>query len=109
MYKISSLKSCFIQWDFVFYHRITGHSIITRRGKKKEVYMNPSIILFPLMSPLTAGARFTHTHHAFIQKRRKEEKMFRSLRLTAQINCTYKTQITFFNLKMIGPGPSPGA
>lgn len=35
--------------------------------------------------------------------------MFRSLCLTAKINCTYKTQITFFNLKMIGPGPSPRA
>lgn len=35
--------------------------------------------------------------------------MFRSLSLTAKINCTYKIQITLFNLKMIGPGPSPGA
>lgn len=31
--------------------------------------------------------------------------MFRSLSLTAKINCTYKIQITLFNLKMIGPGP----
>ena len=39
----------------------------------------------------------------------KKEKMFQCLCLTDKINCTYKIQITLFNLKMIGPGPSPEA
>lgn len=39
----------------------------------------------------------------------KREKMFQCLCLTGKINCTYKIQITLFNLKMIGPGPSPRA
>lgn len=39
----------------------------------------------------------------------KKEKMFQCLCLTGKINCTYKIQITLFNLKMIGPGPSPKA
>lgn len=37
------------------------------------------------------------------------EKMFQCLCLTGKINCTYKIQITLFNLKMIGPGLSPRA
>lgn len=40
---------------------------------------------------------------------KKEKKMFQWLCLTDKINCTYKIQITLFNLKMIGPGPSPKA
>lgn len=35
--------------------------------------------------------------------------MFPCLCLTGKINCTYKIQITLFNLKMIGPGLSPRA
>lgn len=45
------------------------------------------------------------------QRERKKnwEKMFQCLCLTGKINCTYKIQITLFNLKMIGPGLSPRA
>lgn len=39
----------------------------------------------------------------------KEEKMFQCFCLTGKINYTYKIQITLFNLKMIGLGPSPRA